>query len=123
VSRTEARQQALEALYAAETRRLEAPDVVGLSARAARLVEGVWNQRRELDISIGQAARGWRVDRMPVVDVSLLRLGLYELRHTDMPIGVVVSELVELAKEYSTENSSRFVNGVLAKLVETERPT
>jgi len=123
VSRTEARQQALEALYAAETRRLETPDVVGLSARAARLVEGVWNQRTELDVSIGEAARGWRVDRMPVVDVSLLRLGLYELRHTDMPIGVVVSELVELAKEYSTENSSRFVNGVLAKLVETERPT
>ncbi|VAW09581.1 Transcription termination protein NusB [hydrothermal vent metagenome] len=123
MSRTEARQQALEALYAAETRRLEAPDVVGLSARAARLVEGVWNQRTDLDVSIGQAARGWRVDRMPVVDISLLRLGLYELRHTDMPIGVVVSELVELAKEYSTENSSRFVNGVLAKLVETERPT
>ena len=60
---------------------------------------------------------------MPVVDVSLLRLGLYEMRHTDMPVGVIVSEAVELAKEFSTENSSRFVNGVLAKLIETERPS
>ncbi len=122
MTRTEARRQALEALYASETRRLESPDVDGLSARAVRLVEGVWSQRRELDKSIGEAARGWRVDRMPVVDVSLLRLGLYELRHTDMPVGVIVSEAVELAKEFSTENSSRFVNGVLAKLIETERP-
>ncbi len=123
MTRTEARQQALEALYAAETRRLESPDVTGLSARAVRLVEGVWGQRRELDKSIGEAAHGWRVDRMPVVDVSLLRLGLYEMRHTDMPVGVIVSEAVELAKEFSTENSSRFVNGVLAKLIETERPS
>lgn len=123
MSRTEARQQALEALYAAETRRLDVPDVAGLTARATRLVEGVWEQRQDLDTAIDQVAHGWRIDRMPIVDVSLLRLGLYELRHSDVPVGVIVSEAVELAKEFSTENSSRFINGVLAKLIETERPT
>lgn len=122
MTRTDARHQALEALYEAEARHLENPEVSGLSPRATRLVEGVWEQRAALDDSIGDTAKGWRVDRMPIVDISLLRLGLYELRHTDMPVGVVVSQAVELAKEFSTEGSSRFVNGVLAKLAETERP-
>ena len=63
------------------------------------------------------AATGWRVERMPAVDRALLRLALFELRHTDTPVAVVISEAVELAKEYSTQRSGSFVNGVLGNLV------
>jgi transcription antitermination protein NusB len=61
-------------------------------------------------------AAGWRVDRMPAVDRTILRLALYELRHTSTPLAVVIDEAVELAKRYSTERSGSFVNGVLGKL-------
>jgi N utilization substance protein B len=87
-----------------------------LPARAQRYVDGVWHHREELDVRIGAAATGWRVERMPPVDRNILRLGLYELTYTDTPVGVAISEAVELAKTYSTARSGAFVNGVLAQL-------
>jgi N utilization substance protein B len=122
VTRPEPRVQALEALYAADTRGKLA-DLEALSARARRLVEGVWRHRRRLDEEIASVATGWRMERMPVIDRNLLRLGLYELRHTDTPPGVVISQAVELAKVYSTARSGRFVNGVLGRLVDVEDDT
>ncbi|MDG6938571.1 MAG: transcription antitermination protein NusB, partial [Nitrososphaerota archaeon] len=66
---------------------------------------------------------GWALERMPAVDRSLLRLATFELLgRPDTPTGVVISEAVELAKEYSTEESGRFVNGVLAALAAVTRP-
>jgi N utilization substance protein B len=117
VTRKEARVSALEALYAADVRG-DDPDVEGIGGRARRLVEGTWSRRAELDGEIEHAAKGWRVDRMPVVDRSVLRLALYELRHTDTPMAVVIDQAVELAKAYSTGRSGSFVNGVLGKLAE-----
>jgi N utilization substance protein B len=122
VNRTEARVQALEALYAADTLHAEELDVEGMRSRARRLAAGVWEHRAELDAAIGAVAAGWRVERMPPVDRNVLRLALYELRHTATPVGVVVSEAVELAKRYSTARSGRFVNGVLGRLALDERP-
>jgi N utilization substance protein B len=120
VSHVEARIQAVQALYAADA--LEtAPDTAGLSARARRLVDGVWEHRDELDEVVARIARGWRIERMPLVDRNVLRLGVYELLHTETPVGVVVSEAVEIAKQYSTARSGAFVNGVLGKLAD-ERP-
>lgn len=121
MSRTEARVQALSALYAADTRSAAEPDVEGLSGRARRLTMGVWTHRGELDSAISAIASGWRIERMPSVDRNILRIGTYELRFSDLPIGVVVSEAVEMAKRYSTERSGAFVNGVLAKFAEEER--
>ena len=115
MSRHDARIQALEALYAADERG-DDPEVDELSVRARRLVEGVWGRRTELDRAIEEAATGWRLERMPVVDRNVLRLGLFELRHTDTPVGVVISEAVEIAKAYSTARSGSFVNGVLGAL-------
>ena len=66
-------------------------------------------------------ATDWRVARMPAVDRAVLRLGVYELRYTDTPVAVVLSQAVELAKRYSTAKSGRFVNGVLAKIAEQPR--
>lgn len=111
------RTQALEALYAADSVESD-PDLEGLSAKARRLVEGVWANRADLDSAIGEAATGWRVERMPSVDRNVLRVGLYELWHSDTPVGVVIDQAVELAKTYSTARSGGFVNGILGRLAE-----
>jgi N utilization substance protein B len=113
----EARVAALELLYAADVRG-EVPNLEGAGGRARRMAEGVWHHLSELDEELSTASRGWRVERMPAVDRSVLRLALYELRHTDTPLAVVIDEAVELAKRYSTARSGSFVNGVLGKLAE-----
>jgi N utilization substance protein B len=117
----EPRDLALETLYELETRGEEQTE--GLTGRAARLVTGVQEHREELDNEIESASDHWSVARMPVVDRSILRLGLFELRHEpDVPTGVIVSEAVRLARTYSTERSGSFVNGVLASLARSARP-
>ncbi len=117
----EPRDEALQALYQ--------QDSVGpggespaLGAKAARLVAGVETHREELDRLIEQAASGWRLGRMPVVDRAILRLATYELRHEPQtPVGVVLNEAVRLANTYSTARSGSFVNGVLAAIAGTVR--
>ena len=121
---TEARVVALEALYAAESLG-ESPAGGDLPARARRMVEGVGAHLADLDGAIERASRGWRVDRMAVVDRCVLRLALFELLHTDTPTAVVIDQAVELAKTYSTARSGRFVNGVLGAIADAmpERTT
>ena len=121
MSRPEAREQALGAIYAADQRDGEL-DLSGLSTRAAALAEGVWAERDDLDAALDAASTRWRVERMPAVDRNVLRLALFELRHRpDTPVAVVISEAVELAKQFSTEKSGAFVNGVLSRLAKEER--
>lgn len=92
----------------------EAADGPVIDDYAAGLVRGVAKHRDDLDGIIERFARRWTIGRMPVVDRNVLRLGAYELLHeTDLPPAVVIDEAVELAKELSTDNSARFVNGVL----------
>lgn len=116
MTRVEPRTAAFEALYAADAAGADAPNAEGLGRRAASLALGAWSARDELDAELERAARGWRVDRMPAVDRSVLRLALYELRYTDVPTAVVISEAVEIAKTFSTAKSGAFVNGVLGTL-------
>jgi N utilization substance protein B len=117
----EPRDLAVQALYEADQRDLTNRND-DLPPKAARLVAGVLEHVRELDDEIDSASEHWRVQRMPVVDRAILRLGLYELRYeTDTPAAVVVAEAVRLAKTFSTERSGAFVNGVLATLAEKER--
>ncbi len=116
------RQEALLALYAAEASNARAPDLDGLPPRARRLATAVWAERERLDDLLREVATGWRVERMPAVDRNILRIGAWELAETDTPVGVVLSEAVELAKRFSTARSGRFVNGVLAALVPKLRP-
>jgi N utilization substance protein B len=118
----EPRDQALQRLYEAEQRGLSNPDLTGVSPRAIRLITGVLEYKAELDRSIEEASDHWSLDRMPPVDRTVLRIGLYELRfEPGTPAAVIVSEAVKLAKTYSTERSGSFVNGVLGHLAETER--
>jgi N utilization substance protein B len=121
VSRVEPREVALSALYAADAQQADTVDVTGLGRKAATLAAGVWSARDDIDAILARYASGWRVERMPVVDRNVLRLGTFELVHTDTPVGVVVSQAVELAKRFSTERSGKFVNGVLGRIAEDER--
>ncbi len=114
MKRTEAREQALGALYAADSRQLEAVDITKISKRASELAEGVWNNRGAIDELISDASTKWRIERMPVVDRNILRIGVYELENTDLSIAIVISQAVELAKKFSTAKSGSFINGILS---------
>jgi N utilization substance protein B len=127
-SRREARESALGVLYAAEAQSREILEVLGdrpvaPSEYAVEIVKGVAATVDELDELIGRYAEGWRTDRMPAVDRALLRMAVYELCYQpDVPTGAVLSEVVDLAGDYSTERSSRFVNGVMSAVSGEVRP-
>ena len=71
----------------------------------------------DIDTAIGEVSKGWKVNRMAKVDLTLLRLADYEMKYQeDIPVKVAINEAVELAKQYGSDGSSAFVNGVLAKL-------
>ncbi len=121
-SRHQARERSLTLLYEAELKGEPVSQVVnGLAVApdpyAAALVRTVEDRRAEIDGLIGGAAIGWEVARMAVVDRNVLRLAVAELLGPpDVPTAVILDEAVELAAAYSTDDSGRFVNGVLATL-------
>jgi len=125
--RRQARERALSLLYEAESKDLAPAAVlealpVEPAPFAVELVRGVGGHMAELDKWISDYARDWTIDRMPALDRALLRMGVYELLHRlDVPTGAVISEAVELAQRFSTEESSRFVNGMLARMAESIR--
>jgi len=88
-----------------------------VSGYARRLVEGVLASTPELDTYIQSHAPEWPLDQVAVVDRNLLRLALYEFTAGRVPVKVAINEAVELAKEFGTDSSPRFVNGVLGALV------
>jgi transcription antitermination factor NusB len=116
----EGRERAIELLYESEAKGLHPAEVIaGLPIPplpyATALAEGVGDHLELLDHLIGNRAKGWTVERMASLDRALLRLGTYELAfEPDQPEGIVLSEAVALAKRYSTDESPKFVNGVLA---------
>ncbi len=90
-----------------------------------RLVFGVWEHRSYLDRIIEEAAPNWPVTQMPGVDKAILRIAIFELLLDDTeqtPVKAVINEAVELAKHFGSDNSSRFVNGVLGTVVSRYRP-
>ncbi|MHB1533834.1 MAG: transcription antitermination factor NusB [Acidimicrobiales bacterium] len=121
-SRREARERALALLYEADAKTTTPSEVLAdlpvvPDSFAVELVRGVEAGEVDIDGFISRYAIDWTLDRMPVVDRTLLRMAVFELRsRPDVPTGVVISEAVELAKLYSTEESGRFVNGMLASI-------
>ena len=125
------RRCALQALYQLDAGQLSDPALVGAETdegssadarpddleRGMALATAVWTCRDEADREISAIAREWPSHRQPVVDRNLLRMGWYELRRTDAPDVKVVSDAVELAKEFGTADSGKFVNGVLDKVM------
>jgi N utilization substance protein B len=133
-ARTKARKRALDLLFEAEQRGVNAADLLRerlatpvteapLSEFTADLVMGVVDHWGQVDELIATYSQGWTLARMPAVDRAILRLGAYEvLFSTDVPEPVAISEWVGLATELSTDDSPRFVNGLLARLAEV-KPT
>jgi len=125
--RHEARERALALLYEAEMKRVGTAEVlqtlsVAPDPFAVALVEGAAAHAARIDALVATAAKGWEIERMPVLDRNILRLATYELiAEPDVPVAVVIDEAVELAKQYSTEFSGGFVNGVLSTIARQVR--
>ncbi len=125
-TRRTGREHALQALYSIEVGHREPADaldeVTGTDADSPHrgfvrdLVLGTLERREECDAQIVPLLEGWTIERLPTIDRLLLEMGAFELTHLSTPAAVVINEAVELAKKFSTEDSGRFVNGVLARL-------
>jgi transcription antitermination protein NusB len=122
-----ARRVALDILFQADVTGRDALAVLGewesageaVPEFATELVRGVAAERDQLDRVIGDLAEAWSVERMAAVDRAILRLAAYELRsRPDVPTAVAIDEAVEAAKELSTAESGRFVNGILGRIAE-----
>jgi N utilization substance protein B len=127
ISRRQARRRAVEMLYEASQRdtdavtlladRVGATEVDPIGDYTISLVEGVNGRRAQIDELLAEHAQGWTLERMPKVDLAVLRIGVYELLWAeDVPDPVAIDEAVGLAKELSTDDSPRFVNGVLGRI-------
>ena len=120
------RRRALDALYQADVMGVRPTAVLDQWREATgedvteftlELVRGVEEYREDLDILIGETATGWTVDRMAAVDRAILRLAVHELLNVpETPVAVAIDEAVGAANELSTEDSGRFVNGVLGRI-------
>jgi N utilization substance protein B len=128
--RHRARVAALQALYECEVGGLTPQQALGVLHHAGppevndpgegehafviALVKGAMSEREGLDERIGEAAKNWRVERMAVLDRLVMRLAVQEMMtHRDSPPRVVISEAIEMARDYSGEEAAKFVNGVL----------
>jgi transcription antitermination protein NusB len=130
-SRRKSRRRALDVLYSADLRDIPARTVLSDTlarmgqevpdhmAYAVEIVEGVESNADRIDELISSYAEGWTLDRMPVVDRNLLRIAVYEMLHRDdIDDPVAISEAVELAGELSTDDSPRFINGLLGRIAD-----
>jgi transcription antitermination factor NusB len=133
--RRKAREVALQFLYQLDLRGEQNPAAleaefwarhpVDAEARAfaEELVSGTKLNQAKIDAVIGQYTEHWDVARMAVVDRNILRAGVYELLfHGDVPPKVAINEAIEIAKKFGTQESSRFINGVLDRIAKELRP-
>jgi N utilization substance protein B len=132
-ARSKARKRAVDLLYEADLRGADPVSTLAerialadppISDYTVELVEGVTEHRQAIDELLSSYAEGWTLERMPGVDRAVLRVGLYELLWSaDVPDAVAIDEAVELAKVLSTDESPRFVNGLLGRVLRNQLPT
>jgi len=133
-ARSKARKRAVDLLFEADQRGVNARDLLAdrlakpvteapLNQYTADLVEGVVEHWTDINELLATYSQGWSVERMPSVDRAILRLGAFEVLYGEgVPEGVAIAEAVVLAKTLSTDESPKFVNGLLARLAEV-KPT
>lgn len=132
-ARSKGRRRAIDLLFEAEQRQLNARDLLKerlaapvteapLTEFTADLVVGVVDHWTQINDLLTTYSQGWTLERMPAVDRAILRLGAYEVLYAEVPEGVAISEAVALATELSTDDSPKFVNGLLARIAEV-KPT
>ena len=125
-ARRKARKRALDFLYEADIRNGNAIDLLGTRGESdlsqsdyvMELLVGVDTNREKIDELITTYAQGWDMDRMPAIDRNILRIALFEiLFKNDLDDQVSASEAVEIASELSTEDSAKYINGVLGRII------
>lgn len=126
--RRAARENVLALLYSCDIKEMDIIDAIEngaypeeefwLSQYAERIARGIAEKQSEIDTQLAVASENWALDRMPMIDRAILRLSAYEMLYVDeVPVPVAISEAVELARQYGSEDeSSRFVNGVLGRI-------
>jgi N utilization substance protein B len=129
-ARSKARKAALDLLYESDIRSRPATELLNerltdldylIRDYTRNLIVGVSERKSKIDEIILMRAKGWDLDRMPVIDRNILRLGTFELLWSnEIPANVVISEAVELAKSLSTEESASYINGVMAAILEVK---
>ena len=134
-ARTKARKRAVDAVFAADLRKISPltllDDVAELAADrqnqdaifgyARDIVQGVVDHHEEIDDLLETFSQGWALDRMPNLDRAILRVAVWEILHNpDVPDAVAVNEAVEMAKKLSTDDSGSFVNGLLSRIASTK---
>lgn len=130
-ARRKARRRAVEVLYEAELRGVSVAEVVDrrraqteppINEFTERLAAAIDEYRPRIDELLAEYAIGWTLERMPVVDRNILRMGAYELLWAeDIPDGVAIAEAVAVAKELSADESPTFINGLLSRLMENKQ--
>ncbi|MBF2441479.1 transcription antitermination factor NusB [Listeria innocua] len=128
MKRREAREKALQALFQIELNEMSLDQAIKNIMEdeqdnyMEQLVEGVMANKAEIDAIIEPNLDNWRIDRLNKVDLSLLRLSVYEIKYLDdVPNRVSLNESIEIAKIYSDEKSSKFINGVLANIAPEDK--
>jgi N utilization substance protein B len=135
-ARTKARKRAVDAIFASDLRKEDPSILLGATFRqvedrqnqdeiftyAQTIIDGVVEHHSQIDDLIQTYSLDWDIDRMPALDRAILRCALWEiLYNSDVPNGVAINEAVELAKEYSTDESGGFINGLLSKISATRQ--
>lgn len=134
-ARSKSRKRAVDAVFAADLRKISPLNLLNEVAELAadrqnqdeifgyarEIVQGVIDQHEQIDDLLETYSQGWALDRMPNLDRAILRVAVWEILHNpDVPNAVAVNEAVELAKELSTDDSGAFVNGLLSKIASTK---
>lgn len=131
MNRTEIREQAFKLIYSLEIQKKEdLEEAIELYIESNEITDknaieyikdaifGIEKNKEKIISSIEKnLKKDWKIDRISKIDLSILKLAIYEIKHTEVPYKVVINEAVELAKKYGEDNSRNFVNGVLASIV------
>lgn len=125
---------ALQALYLSDNANLPVETTLkttlsevnssSVQAFCTHLVTGVDEKKEQIDAILTRYAQNWDIKRMAVIDRNILRLSTYEIIHdVETPVSVIIDEAIEIAKTYSTEDSGKFVNGILDKVKAERKPS
>lgn len=126
MNRTEQREQAFCLVFQSlfnndETLAIYEENVAAVGDFARELFDGVSSRELELDDVINKYSKGWKANRLPKVNLAILRLAIYEIKYLDdVPNSVAINEAVELAKKYSGEGDYSFINGILGSVAKGE---
>jgi len=130
VKRREAREKALFYLYRSDLLDVDVDELVQMNLKnesnidqfTLKLVKGVKNNFENLNEIINSYSSNWQIDRMSILDRNMLRIALYEMMfEPEIPLKVTINEAIEISKKYGTDESGKFINGILGKVVEYEK--